>query len=100
MWYFVLFPVFFSFRYFFGGASPCSVWDLSSQTGIKPMSPALEAQNLNHWTSREVFLIREISNDTCFLNKIMDVECCKIPVAAVTNHHKLSGLKQHKWIIF
>ena len=57
MWYFVLFPVYFSFRYFFWGASPCSVWDLSSQTGIKPMSPALEAQNLNHWTSREVLIL-------------------------------------------
>ena len=25
-----------------------------SQPGIEPMPPALEGQNLNHWTTREV----------------------------------------------
>ena len=27
---------------------------LALRPGIKPMSPALAAQNLNHWISREV----------------------------------------------
>ena len=31
-----------------------SMWDLSLQTGIKPMSLALEAQSFNQWTSGEV----------------------------------------------
>ena len=30
------------------------IWDLSSQEGIESMPPALEAWNLNHWTTREV----------------------------------------------
>ena len=29
---------------------------LVPQPGIKPMPPALEAQSLNHWTTREVLL--------------------------------------------
>ena len=33
---------------------PHSMWDLSSLPGIEPVSPAVEAQNLNHWTAQEV----------------------------------------------
>ena len=29
------------------------MWDLSSLLGTEPMSPAVEAQNLNHWTAHE-----------------------------------------------
>ena len=29
-------------------------WDMSSLTRIKPVPPAEEAWNLNHWTTREV----------------------------------------------
>ena len=32
----------------------CSTWDISSLTGIEPLPPAVEAQNINHWTAREV----------------------------------------------
>ena len=32
----------------------CGIWDFSSQPGIKPEPPALEAQSLNHWTARRV----------------------------------------------
>ena len=32
----------------------CSIQDLSSQPGIEPRPPALEVQNLNHCTAREV----------------------------------------------
>ena len=32
----------------------CSMWYLSSLPGIKPVSPAWEAQGLNHWTIRGV----------------------------------------------
>ena len=31
--------------------------DLSSQSGIKPMPHAVEAQSPNHWTTREVLAI-------------------------------------------
>ena len=30
------------------------VWDLSSQPGVKLVSPVLGVHNLNHWTAREV----------------------------------------------
>ena len=30
------------------------MWDFSSQPGIQPVPPAMEAQNLNHWTTGEV----------------------------------------------
>ena len=45
--------------FFFFFAALHSLWDLSSQPGIiKPMSFALEAWSLNHWTTREVpFLV-------------------------------------------
>ena len=33
---------------------PWGTWDLSSQQGIEPASLALEAQSVNHWTTREV----------------------------------------------
>ena len=32
----------------------CDMWDLVSWPGIEPRSPALGAQNLCHWTTREV----------------------------------------------
>ena len=32
----------------------CSMWDLVSCSGIKPRPPALGAQSLSHWTTREV----------------------------------------------
>ena len=31
---------------------------LVPQAGVEPMPPALEAQSLNHWTTREVCLLR------------------------------------------
>ena len=43
----------FSFFFFFFDI-PHGMWDLSSWLGIKPISPAVEAWNLNHWTIREV----------------------------------------------
>ena len=43
--------------FFFLLPIPCGMWDLSSPTrdgpGIKPMPPAVEAQSLNHWNTRE-----------------------------------------------
>ena len=48
---------FFSFKYFIYLAVPglrCSMWDLVPQPGIKPGPPALGAESLSHWTTREV----------------------------------------------
>ena len=36
--------------------------DLSSQTEIEPMSPAVEGQGLNHWITKEVPEIRFCTN--------------------------------------
>ena len=33
-----------------------TVWDIVPQPGIEPWSPALEAQSLSHWTTRECLL--------------------------------------------
>ena len=33
-------------------AAPC--WILVPQPGIEPLPPAVEAQRLNHWTTRDV----------------------------------------------
>ena len=35
-------------------ATPSGMKDLSSPPGIKSLLPAVEAQNLNHWTARQV----------------------------------------------
>ena len=35
-------------------AIPQGMWDLSSQPGVKLVSPVVEVQSLNHWTTREV----------------------------------------------
>ena len=32
----------------------CGMWDLVSQSGIEPGPPALGAQSLSHWNTREV----------------------------------------------
>ena len=32
----------------------CGIWDLVPQSGIEPRPPALGAQSLGHWTTREV----------------------------------------------
>ena len=42
-----------NFFFFFFLVTPLGMLDLSSLTRIKPMSPALEAWNPNHWTSKE-----------------------------------------------
>ena len=41
------------------------MWDLVSLSGIEPRAPALGAQNLNHWTTREV------SGSLCFEVRIV-----------------------------
>ena len=40
--------------FFFFLAMLCGLWDPGPWSGIEPMSPALEAWSLNHWTTREV----------------------------------------------
>ena len=33
---------------------PCSMQGIISQSGIKPMPPAMKVQSLNHWIAREI----------------------------------------------
>ena len=40
--------------YYYYFATPCSMWDFSSVTRDQTHAPVMEAQNLNHWTAREV----------------------------------------------
>ena len=42
------------FKFFISLALLCGMLDSVPQAGIKPMSPAVEAQSPNHWTAREV----------------------------------------------
>ena len=48
----ILFHLLFKFILFFGHVT---YGILVPQPGIKPMSPAVDTQSLNHWTAREVF---------------------------------------------
>ena len=50
---FMLYFLFLLFKKIFL-ALPHSMQDRSSQLGMKPMPPAVEAGGLNHWTTREV----------------------------------------------
>ena len=45
------------FLVFFFLVVPHGMWDLSSPSRLKPVSPALRARNLNRWTSKEVLLV-------------------------------------------
>ena len=50
--------LFFLFSYLFGCAGlNCSMWDLVPWPGTKPRPPAVGAQSLSHWTTREVLRI-------------------------------------------
>ena len=40
--------------FFFFLAAPSCLWDLSSLSRNQTQAPAVEAQSLNHWTTREV----------------------------------------------
>ena len=42
------------FTFLFFSALPHGMWDLSSPTRARTHAPCVEAQSLNHWTSREV----------------------------------------------
>ena len=44
----------YSMMTFFFSPTPCDMQNLSSQSGFKPVPPALGAQSLNRWTTREV----------------------------------------------
>ena len=52
-----------NFFFFLPRHTACAI--LVHRPGIEPMSPALEAQSLNHWTAREV------PKAQCFLKKIV-----------------------------
>ena len=45
------------FTFFFFLAVRRGTQDLSSQTRVEPVPPAVEAQSPNHWTTREVPLL-------------------------------------------
>ena len=50
-----VFIFFFNFFFFFAALGPsCSMWDTAPRPGIEPGPPALAAQSLSHWTTREV----------------------------------------------
>ena len=42
-------------------------WDLVSQLGIEPRRPALGAQSLSHWTTREVTSFISSKRLNCFV---------------------------------
>ena len=42
----------------------CGMWDLVPSPGIEPWPPALGAQNLSHWTTREVPTLLLLKSDT------------------------------------
>ena len=46
-----------AFTYFYFLATLHGMWDLSTPMMGRPAAPAVEAQNLNHWTTREVAVL-------------------------------------------
>ena len=42
------------FKKYFNIFHSCSMWDLAACPGIEPGPPALWAESLNNWTTREV----------------------------------------------
>ena len=61
----------------------CGLWGLVPWPGIKPEPPALGAQNLSHWTMREVFFLNlGIYSEVRFLDCgwfcliVWEVLCC------------------------
>ena len=52
------------FVYLFGLQVACGMWDLSSPPGIKPVPPAVKAQSLNHWTTREAPFCLSLASDS------------------------------------
>ena len=42
------------FKFVYLLTAPLGMWDLVPWPGIEPMTPAVEARSLNHWTTREV----------------------------------------------
>ena len=41
--------------FYFGGATHCGTWDLSSPTGIEPMPAEVDVQSLSHWNASITF---------------------------------------------
>ena len=76
-------PFLFSFFYFCFSLLVCTVQPggiLVHQPGIKPVSPAMEAPSLNHWTARKV-------PDNTFLNLSKSIK-----------HHLLNSVHFAIWI--
>ena len=61
----------------------CSMWDLSSSTRIKPTPPAVGAQSLNHWTTREVpcihFSMHTYARERVHRRVCVCVRVCALP---------------------
>ena len=73
----------YSKRFSFFFAAPCSMWDLNPGPRMEPLAPAVEAQRLNHWTTREVpvgFQGDINCPSHCFST------CCRLPVCTPHNH--------------
>ena len=60
---------FFFLIFLFIYLASCGMWDFVSRPGMEPVPPALEAWNLNHWTTREIptptFLMECLRSITC-----------------------------------
>ena len=69
------------------------MWDLSSTTRDGTVPPALGAQSLNHWTTREVLKIDFISGRTA----LSHVKASFVPFASSFQYS--SSIKVSIWIV-
>ena len=56
----------------------CGMWDLVPRPGIEPGPPALGAQSLSHWTTREVPKINFLKQEKFPFKSVPPIKECPI----------------------
>ena len=70
----------------FALATLCSMWDLSSLTRDWTSAPCIERQRLNHWTTREVLEIIDISISISEMNTRISYSQSLLVYASIATH--------------
>ena len=77
----------------------CVIWDLVSWPGIKPGSPALGAQSLSYWTTREILkclIVKDEMGENNYWKHIYLSMYFTQESSEICSHQKLTGLEPGK----